>query len=155
MRLLPRGNSSPLIHVRKTVAFDGTAGNGAVGTVNVFTITGRVIVERLSAYVSVVLASTSSLGTLSLGTTSDTVYFVNTSNYTDVVDKFLTTSGAGSKAGIAQQLGLKPYNGFTAVPSDMAENMILTVATQPYTSGSIIFDAWYLPITDNGALVAA
>ena len=73
---VPQLSTGGLTHVRKTVTFTGGAGAGAVGSVAVFTITGRVWVDvtGLSVFCTTDLvdAGGGSPATLALGVTGNT-----------------------------------------------------------------------------------
>ena len=57
---LSRGSGVPLIRLNKSIAFDGTAGNGATGTVTVYTITGQVQVVTFVPFCTESLAEAAS-----------------------------------------------------------------------------------------------
>lgn len=140
-----------LRHSRATVAFDGTAGNGAVGTVTVFTITGRVWVETFLAFCTEDLASAGG-GTIQAGTTSDPDGFVPSTTATDIDNNEWWSSATPAPGAVSV-----PNNntgGLTTLlrRKQMSESAILTIGTGDITNGTIIFDVWWMPITDNGAL---
>lgn len=142
-----------LIHVRKTVAFDGTAGNGAVGTVTLFTISGRVIVERFTAYVTEDIATVGA--SLTVGTTA-------AGNSSSMLNTLVTSATAGTwlsdywgkKAGSAP---VGPNDGSTFAVGAMAFalDITATVVTNAITDGTIVFDIFYRPLTDGATLTAA
>lgn len=137
-------------HVRKTITFTGGAGAGAVGSVTVFTITGRVRVRFPSAFASTGLADAGG-GTpaaLSMGVTSDQYLFnegltpldpadgLGTGNWWIINDNGVNTSGS-------------QYSGAVWF---IAENVILTIDNEAINSGVLVIDLEYQPITDDGAL---
>jgi hypothetical protein len=138
-------------HVRKTIAFDGTAGNGAVGTVSVFTTTGRVHVARYSVFATeaVVDAGGVTPATLAFGVTG--------------YDSLLSDDGVLDPA---DGLGLNQWWPFGATGQiggvvgstrngngwDISADVILTIANEAINNGTLVIDFWYYAITDDGAL---
>lgn len=143
-----------LRHVRKTVAFSGAAGNGQVGTVDVFTVTGVVWANRLTAVCTENLVSAGG-GTLVLGTAGDTDGFIAQTTATDIANADIWTAAspaAGSKGPLKVETG-----GLITGQVDKVvnESIALTVGTGDVTDGTIVFDLWWHPVTDSGAVVAA
>lgn len=138
---------------RSVVTFDGSAGAGAVGTITVFTITGRVWIVRLIAFCSTLLAEAGATATLAMGVASDVDAFAGATNAVEIdadewwvgtvpvlgAANLATTAGNGAGATIA-------------INKALSENVILTVGAQAVNSGVLTMDAWYEPITDNGRL---
>lgn len=139
--------------VRKTIAFDGTAGNGAVGTVALFTTTGRVHVASWTAFATetVVDAGGGTPATLVMGVDGDAAMFGG--GALDPADALTANKwwGAGNAVASGGVNGASNYgNGW-----EVSVNIILSVWNEAISDGTIVFDFWYLPITDDGALVAA
>lgn len=139
---------SELRHVRKTITFTGGAGAGAVGTITLFTITGRVRLDRMSAFCTASLVSTGGTGTISLGVASSTGGLSSNKSADAIVANDWFT-GVGVAAGISTDI---LYSSFTVDVYLLSESLILTVGTANVTSGTLVFDVWYRPITDDGAL---
>lgn len=138
-----------LRHVRKTVTFTGAVGLGAVGAVTVFTITGRILIERMVNFCTVLLEEAAPTATIQLdvGATS----LVGVTNAVNIdANEFWIDSGPLTEA---ESHKLLASNSIFAVMTD--QNVVLNIAAQNVTAGTIIFDIWYRPITDDGALVAA
>jgi hypothetical protein len=136
--------TNALRHVRKTIAFDGSAGNGAAGTVTVFTITGRVLAELLPpAFCSENLTESGATAVMSFGTASAPEGFFGDTNAVDV-DTGEWWSGWGTSS-----LG---FESGTAPHVALSENLILTISGANITDGTLVIDLWYYPITDDGAL---
>lgn len=136
-------------HATKTVTFDGGAGSGAAGTVTVFTITGRVYVEAMFAFCTVLLAGGA---TLSLGTAGDVDGFIAATTDTDIdANEWWTAASpaAGSKSLLVVNTGGLVTS---QIRKALSENVILTVASADTTSGAIVFDALYTPLTDGARL---
>jgi len=139
---------SNLRHVRKTVTFDGGANNGNLGDdVPVFTLTGRVLVDMATAYVTVNLACASAAGTQ---------IFIR--DFWDFKTTVVTTGAPqwwdyfnGGFNANAQTANFSWFN-----PLAVDRDVVLTVQDAgggaDVTAGTIIVDIWYLPITDDGAL---
>ena len=132
------------LHVRRTVAFDGAAGNGAIGTVTAFTITGRVFVHRITVFCTENLAGATA--TISLGAAADVDEFlpVVTATTLDANDWWI---GAGSDPGVE------------AIPATVQDRVLsqdidLDVLVAAITDGTLVIDVWYDPITADGDLRA-
>lgn len=139
-------------HVRKTITFDGTTGNGEVGTVTVFPITGRVFVRRTTQFCTESLAEAGATATISMGTSADIDAFVAATNAVDIdVNEWW---GAASPAAGSYQLLQSSTAGFQTAQADkmLSQNIILTIGSQNVTDGTLVIDVWYEPITADGAL---
>jgi len=139
-------------HVRKTIAFDGTAGNGATGGVTVFTLTGRVLVEALTIFCTETLEEAAPTATVALGTATGTGNIISATSATTIAanDWWIdATPGEVGYANLVQTLSSGPSQKDFA----LSESLLITVATQDVTNGTLVIDAWYRPITDNGSLV--
>lgn len=153
-----QSNAAAPKRVRKTIAFDGTAGNGNLGDiVPLFTITGRVLVMYVSPYVSEALVCSAPTGVelwLWGGTTGDLGSLGNFSYQADFT---------GALGVMTPENGPQPVapNRFmdAGIPCAANIGMYVKDAVAPagadITDGTIIVDLWYYPITDDGALVAA
>ena len=143
----------PPIHARSTIAFDGAAGNGATGTVTVFTITGRVYIERFLAFCTENLVEAVATATLRCGGASDTDGLFDQLNATTLVNGDWWEQAA-SIGGLVSLDGSITGGYISSQVQKMTdEDVILTVGAQNITDGTIIFDVWYIPITDDGLLV--
>lgn len=137
---------SPKI-VRKTVTFTGAAGLGAAGAVSLFTITGRVLVERIVPYCSTLLTETGGTATLALGVTGSTALFIAATGATAIDAGEFWVDTTPDPAGIALPAALK------GVP--IAADIIATVADATINAGVIAFDVYWRPLSDAATLVAA
>lgn len=137
-------------HVRKTVTFNGGAGSGAIGTVTVFTITGRVILERLTGFVTSDLVS-GGAATVALGATGQPGYIDGAGTYSgfDTNDIWAPNT---QQPGMARELSRAAQDTTIGEPVILSADLIITVAGANITSGTIVMDCWYVPITDDGAL---
>lgn len=142
---------SNLRHVRKTIAFDGSANNGNLGDeVTVFTTTGRVQIEGLAIFCS------DSLVCAAGGNTS-LKPFLNGVSW-GAAEFFVTAATIGTWAD-DNTIGFKDAYGIAMpgrVPVATGGDVTLSVfdagAGADITDGTIIIDCWYLPITADGAL---
>lgn len=146
---------SGLRHVRKTITFDGGAGSGAVGTVTVFTSTGDYELSRLYGKCTTTLEDTVDGAEFKVGFEAEPgILFDGTLatggelDLDDVVaGKYLLPDGiVGDMGG--------PLGGSDQLAGHYAsdEDIIITVSGQAITAGVLVFDAWFTPITDDGAL---
>lgn len=138
-------------HSTKTIALDGTTGNGEAGTVIVFTITGRVLVHAITAFCTEDLVSAGG-GTVELGVAADTDAFIaqTTATAVDVNEWWqIATPSAG-----ANTLADSVTGGLTTSQraKTVSTNIIITVGTADVTDGTIVFDVIYTPLTDGGRL---
>ncbi len=137
-------------HSTKTITFDGTAGNGAQGTVTVFTLVGRVRSLWIAAFCTEDLVGAT--GTLTLGTTGDVDGFIALTTATDIDANDWWTAAVpavGSKSPLEVETGgLVTSQG----PKLLSENIILGVLTADITDGTIVFDVLYTPLTDGARL---
>lgn len=130
------------ILVSKTVTFTGAAGAGAIGTVNLFTVTGDV--ELVNFYGKCSTDLIGATATLSVGVTgSPTAYVSNaTAEDQDAGEGIGGTAGmVGSMVGSSADIVLA--------------NIILTVGTAAITAGVLVFYARYKPLSAGSSLVAA
>lgn len=138
---------------RKTVAFDGTTGNGEVGTVDLFTVTGAVYIDRITARCTETCVG---VGTMACGGASDTdglMTSITPSNF--AAGEFWASGNV-----VAGQINMpRPTVGGAnaGIPLDKAfsEDVILTIASNDVTNGTVIFDVWFTPISDDGNVEAA
>lgn len=137
---------SSSLRARKTIAFTGAAGLGATGAVPLFTITGKVLIDRIIGVCTEDLASAGG-GTLALGVTGATTLLIAATTATDLDLDELWVSATPNANGIALPAALQNIA--------IAKDIIGTVGTSAITDGTLVIDVWYTPITDNGKLVAA
>lgn len=136
---------------RKSVTFNGTAGNGVVGTVALFTVTGEVEILRIVPTVVLTLTEDPVPGgaTLALGVTNLPALFIAATTALNLATgEFWTeaTGGGTANSGIAIPAALKDI----AVTS----NIIGTVAVDDITGGTLRFDVIWRPLSANGLVVA-
>lgn len=138
------GKGDGSILVTKTVTFTGGAGAGAIGTFNIFMVTGDVALCELHQKTTTVLVGATA--TLSFGVTGLTTQWANGS---PVANYAAGTWGDGA-VGVSQQL-----LGINGESMSLSANVIGTVATAAITSGVLVFYARYRPLSAGSSLVAA
>jgi hypothetical protein len=137
-------------HSTKSITFTGAAGAGAVGTVAVFTITGRVLIHAITAFCTVDVAGAT--GTLILGSTGDTDGFIAITTGTDI-DADEWWQAAAPSSAVATLVDSVAGGATTSSRlKALAANIFITVATADITAGTIVFDVIYTPLTDGGRL---
>ena len=148
---------SELRHVRKTVTFTGGANAGLLGSeVPVFTTTGRVGLRYVTGYISTSLACTvPSLTALAFTLTgkSFTLYAGNPmaldANDPPDAGGWMALLNGSDVSSVGSSVSTAPFYGFEGnvvlVPTDKGGGADIT-------AGVLVIDAWYTPITDDGAL---
>lgn len=135
--------SSPVALRRARATLVATGGapwaDGVAETI--FAITGRVLIAYLTAFCTESLVGA---GTMVLGTSSQTAGLIASTvpNNLDVNEWW---NDAGPAEGMEQIIA-------TAIDAVCSEDIELLPGGANVTDGTIVFDVWYLPITDNGAL---
>ena len=152
---------SELRHVRKTITLDGSANNGNLGDfVTVFQGTGRCMLEEYAIYVSVApTCAAPTLTGIGVSVGDNLIWILGDSSA-------LTVNNVG--VGYVDARGTNTWEFGVQTPVDNAGTGVgLPIALPPgdvrleiydagggadITAGTIIFDAWYRPITNDGAL---
>jgi len=132
-------------YVRKTVTFTGGASAGAVGTINLFSVTGNVR-AKLTAVCTENLVSAGG-GTLEVGISGNTASIIAQTAATDI-DNGETWKDASPDANPAVD---DVMSHIIANGSDI----IATVGTDAITDGTIVFDLEYEAMDATGAVAAA
>jgi len=141
-----------------TTTFDGTAGAGAVGTVDVFDITGDILLHHIAFKCTVDLANAVDGAILNIGITADTdLFFLGSDAPTDLdtIDAgvWLDLSD-GPTAGYAKLYTVYGQNEPSLVAISSA-NILYTVATQAITGGTLVAYVHWSPLSADGNLVAS
>lgn len=153
---MPFYKPTGLKHVRKTITFTGLAGAGATGAVTVFTLTGRVLVERITPFCTTDLTEAGATATVSLGTTTDVDKFIAATNSTaiDEDEWWFTATPTPAAASLTTPAITDPTTAAVlGGPTAIAESIIITCADQATDAGVLVIDCWYEPITAGGKLV--
>lgn len=132
-------------YATKTITADGTSGNGATGSVALFTVSGGVVVvDDIVGRVSTNLTGAAS--TLALGTTNQTSLFIAATTATT-----LTTTANPWASTTATQGGiLVPAALFQG--AYVSQNIIITVAAANWTGGVLEIDCLWHPLTSGATL---
>ena len=147
MPKIVRGNGFNPTHRRKTIAFDGTSGNGATGTAALFTVTGTVWIVAFMAECTESLTEGGATATIAVGTAGVTLELLAAVNAVDLDVSELWTDGLISGQ-IVQVAAVD-------IDAMCNANIIATVGAQSIDDGTLVFDLWYRPVTDNGLVVPA
>lgn len=142
---------SSLKRLRKTVAFSGAAGNGAVGTVVLGTITGRVFVDRLAIFCTEDLVGAGA--TVSCGVVGAATLFLDAITATDLDNGEWWQDASVQAAGVHMANPTSGDQANSTRSAAIGANIIFTIGTANITDGTVIVDIWYDPITDDGLLV--
>lgn len=147
-------NANASTHVSSTWTFvAGTT--GAVAAHILFTITGRVYLDMITAFCTTTLTS-GGTPAITVGTTGSVATLIPA-----------PTGGAPGivtndwwPTAVSPQLVANPLTvvtGGTVTSSRsmlLASNIVMDIPVSTVTGGVLVFDAWYYPITSDGALVA-
>jgi len=135
--------------VTKTIAFTGAAGNGAVGTVTIFNITGQVLLLYCFGTCSESLAGATATITLE---TSDGRDIIATTTATDLLINEIWTDATPTELGSPLETSQKDI-GLNGGAS--GQTIVLTVGTANVTDGTLTIHALYYPMSSDGELAAA
>jgi hypothetical protein len=120
---------------KKRITFANAAGQGAVGTVAVGTVTGQVLIHQAAAICLTDLEGATA--TIELGVDGDTAgIFPQITGTTLDVGEFWEATPSK----IAAAIEAKVVNG----------NLIITVGTAALTAGQIEIVLYWLPLSDDG-----
>ena len=137
--------------IQKSITFDGTTGNGAIGNIVYFAITGGVHVVSLDAIVTsnVTVDGGTGAASMSLGVVNDTVLFVAAVVATNLTAaNGLWYSGTPNANGIALPAAYKDIA--------IKQNIVAAVTssgTQLVNGGTLVLTVTWVPITATGNLV--
>lgn len=133
---------------RSVVTIDGSAGAGEAdspSTIRVFTLTGRVRLVGLHCFCTETLVTVN--GTVALGVATASTAFIGATAAGAIV-----TNDWWNNAGNAPDTVEDILEAVSRVGEALSNHIIITIATADITDGTLIFDVWYEPITDNGRL---
>jgi len=127
----------------KTITFDNTAGNGAVGTVALFTTTGAVLVKSIG--VSCTADLTGALATISLGVVGNVGGLITVTTATTIDSGQIWADGT-------------PTANLKALPAALKDilinsNMQYDILTAGITGGVLKISVVWEPASGNGNLV--
>lgn len=137
---------------RKTVAFDGSAGNGAAGTVALFTVTGQVAVYLMAGHCTEDLTESAPTATIALGVTGATAIFIAATNAVDLDNGEWWVDTGPDANGV-----LLPAAGGGGQPWLLSDNddVILTVAAADVDDGTVTFYCHWRPMSAGSSIVSA
>lgn len=135
--------------VSKTVAFDGAAGNGAQGTVALFTVTGDVIVRVVGSCTETLVSAS---GTIAVGSSGNTAVLLSA-----VTASALAAGDAFVFGTTPAQIGSLSGTGTAATPYFIVggADIIATIATADITDGTLVMYCLWSPVSSDGNVVAA
>ena len=137
-----RGQGSITRQEHSVITFSNTS-----GTVDVFTITGRVFITLITGFCTADVVEDGAVASISLGGATDAQAFIVNTNPDDI-DANEWWADATPVGGTKQMDALQ-----IDVMTD--EDIILTITGgTDLNSGTIEFDVIYIPLTSDGALVA-
>lgn len=136
--------STRVLTVSKTVAFSGAAGNGAVGSVSLFTVTGEALIVRLVPFCTEDLVGAAGI---SLGVTGSTTLFIAATTATDIDNGEFWFDTAPDPNGTVLPAALKDIV--------VTDDIILTITSANITDGTIRFDIAYLALSSDCVVAAA
>lgn len=126
-------------HFVKTVTFDGSSGAGAIGTVAVATVSGRVQIFYGCAYCVTSLAGATA--TLEVGTANNTAGIIVTTTATD-----LQAGEIWRTATPTAEIGAIMHQG------NLSADIIITVAVAAVTAGVLEFAFHWVPQSEGALL---
>ncbi len=140
----------------KTVAFDGGAGSGAVGSVAVFTVTGLVD-YAIKVVCTETLIDGADLATISLGTATVTDELIDV---TDAAGKNGTTIETNdlwfnNTPGAAGSVSTALLSDTSKERSSMGEDIIFTIAGEAISDGTLVVSIIYTKCTSGASIVEA
>lgn len=138
----------PPLTVHKTLTLTGAAGLGQLAspTINIFTLTGAVWVEKIAGW-GITTPTSAGGGTLALGVTGSTALFIAATTATTLTNGKTWQTTTPNASGLAVPAALSNIA--------IAASIIATVATADITAGVLEFVVVYRPLSSDGQLVAA
>ena len=137
--------SGPTIkHTRFSKTFANSAGNGAVGDVTLFPTTGRVWLLGFTAFCTDGLTEAGATATIQVGTAAVDGGIIAVVNAVDIDTNEWWMDGTPA-AELVQMDAAQ-------VDALISSDIVAKITAQALTGGTIIFDAWYIAVTSNGAL---
>lgn len=133
--------------LRKTVAFTGAAGLGAVGTVALFTVTGAVTAHLLA--ICTESLATGAGATISVGTPAAVAGMIGVTIGIDIDIGEIWYAGA--PATVLDTLGNSLLEYVIGNGADIQANVLVN----PITDGTIVFNLWWMPLIDGASVVVA
>lgn len=143
---LPVNTSLPGKLVTKTVAFTGAAGLGATGTINLFTVTGDVLVRILGICKEDLVSAGG--GTLEVGYAGATPALIAQTTATDIDNNEIWKDSTPDAS-------MGDISALPNIPVVNGQDIIATVGTANITDGTITFCCFVTPLSTDATVVAA
>lgn len=142
--------ASGLRRATKTITFDGSAGLGALGTFNVLTVTGEVLVVYIAAFCVTSLTVDGGTGTaqVRLGCTNNTSLFVGLTNAVDIDAGEIWVTTTPDAVGIALPAACREI----VITDSITGEVVNGGGNQIVNGGSLRVDVYYLPLSSDGAI---
>lgn len=132
--------------VTQTVAFDGGADSGAVGTVALFTVTGSVFVYVIAICIEN-LTEAGATATVEVGIAGITAGLISQTNAVNIDNGEVWLDNSPAAMEVFSSIG----GGFIASGADI----ILTVGAQNVDDGTLAFYCFWTPLAAGSTVVAA
>ncbi|GAG38313.1 unnamed protein product, partial [marine sediment metagenome] len=132
--------------VNKLVEFDGEAGNGAAGTVALFTVTGSVFVT-VTSFCTESLVESGATATISVGITGITAGLIALLNAVDIDIGEIWFDATPVDMEVLSSLGGAFIGG--------GEDIFATIAAADVDDGTLEFVCFWTPLSSDGLVVAA
>ncbi len=134
--------------MRKAITFTGAANLGAVGAAPLFTVTGEVMIAFIVPFCTVNLVENGATTTMALGITGNTALFIAASEPEDIdADEFWQAAAPADVGGVALVAALQDIL--------VSADILLTVANDTVTGGTLEVTVYWWPLSDDGSVVAA
>lgn len=152
MLLGPRGQQVQLFRATKTITFTGGAGNGAVGAVELFNVTGAVLVQIPLVYCSADL--TGAAATVKLGTAAApgliSTNFGTTATNVHAGDVW----GGGTTIPLADGVNVN-FMGNAGPFALQDDDIVFTIESAPVTGGVVTVELQWAALLGGGTVAAA
>ena len=137
-----------LFKTRKTVTFTGATGAGAVEALQIFQVTGVVVVDLIVPYITGTLTS-GGAATIGLGAVGNGQFFIAPTAYSNLAanDIWLSDTSHGNTGA--------DLNNINGVRNHITrQNILLDILVAAITGGSMEITAFWRPVTSDGQLIA-
>lgn len=132
--------------VSNTIEFDGGAGSGAVGAVNLFTVTGDVFV-LVVGYCSENLTEAAPTATIEVGTAAGTAGLIAQTNAVDIDNNEVWFDASPTQIETLTSIAGAFIGG--------GDDIIATIGAQNVTDGTITFHCFWTPMHAGATVVSA
>ena len=134
-------------NVTKHLVTFTAAGDGAIGALDIFTVTGGVEILTIAAFCSVSLTETGGTVQIQLGTAQDTNQYIATTEPVDI--------DAGEPWTAVDPLAFTIAIIAAQKDTITSEDVILTIANDTISAGVLEFYARWVAVSADGDLVAS